>query len=247
MNAEEWDEENLALRERIRLGREMRGITPEELARLTRISPGLVRMIETDRTLVTHPNIVARVFAEVGIRDRRMMRHLTNKCRWNYLPRIPRQRSAKTLARVRAQLALEAEERKNRYEMSYAQKLQEWVSDRHMDAMHYWHMLGLNEKEFGIPIRVKDVKEAVEARRWSPEEASRRFGYRHSNGYEKAILAGKTTRDRCEYIAAALGCDLDVIVDLDGLEAYREHLTELRKGRRAYAERRYIDRDRWDG
>ena len=86
---EEEMRKRAALREELRRGREARGLSRRELAKLAGCSETLIMILEEDIKSVTHPRIAARIFAECGIRDRERLRTVTNKCRWRELPDIP--------------------------------------------------------------------------------------------------------------------------------------------------------------
>lgn len=229
-DVERWDEENLALRERLRLGREMRGVSIPEMAKLARVSPALVRGVEEDHTFITHPNIAARVMAEAGVRDKRMMRHLVHKKHWRNLPRLPRQRAESVLAEIR-----EKEQRRKDQETARADNVHYSVvigrvGERAEEFLAFWATHHVGERECGIPLRMDVFTGMIEARGWSAPVANRMLCYRCHSGFQSLLERGSATRERCNMLAAALGCGLEDIVDVPRLP-HRVHQKKTVDGR----------------
>ena len=94
-------EQRIELRARMVQAREALALTRRELGIAAGCSEGLVRILEEDWASVTHPNIAARILAELEIREPDQLRCLTAKRRWNRLPEIP---ARKGLARAKQEI-----------------------------------------------------------------------------------------------------------------------------------------------
>lgn len=220
---ERYDEENIAFRERMRLGREMRGISIGEMAQLARVSTGLIIGIEEDHTFITHPNIAARVMAEAGVRDKRMMRHIVHRKHWGMLPRIPRQRAESVLEKMREDERKRLAEIARKADIAYYGIIAQRVEERRGELMEFWARYGISVEETGIPLRKRNLSRMIEMRGWSPEKANRMLCYRVRDGLEGLMVAGTSTVERFNLLATALDCDLRDIVDTYALKVQRRY------------------------
>ena len=218
MESNAWWEENLALRERMKFGREMRGITIPEMAKLTRISTALVEWLEDSPVCVTHPKIAARVLAECLITDQSMLKHLTAKCRWEHLPKIPRRKSDSVLAKMRMAEVANREAELRERAMIESEKLRIESEIRHNEFAAFWAACHLHGERAKVPLKLDVIDMIVKARGWAEDVVSYKLGWLQVDSYKKLCTAGTASRTRCELLSIALGCELEDIVDIEKLK-----------------------------
>lgn len=119
--------EREALREEMRQGREARGLSRRELAKLVGCSETLIMILEEDIKSVTNPRIAARIFAECGIREKERLQLVTNECHWEKLPDIPEQKRP-----IRRALAKRPARVETAMVRLNAKRLEEIVVEKHM-------------------------------------------------------------------------------------------------------------------